>query len=212
PCRTRSCASLILPSRLGPIGCAIPDVQHSLDNLPSLSFRGSITRPLTWPLCFAGWVAPPPRRTRFWLLARLCQAGLDTRRVPAKGFRVRVSSSFPQALGFLGARTLRTRPSPHGTIEAPGPGGVPRPGPRRAPMDLHPDGSVTHWPGALKAGDDAAAQRLWERYFDGLVRLARAKLGAKPRSAADKEGVALSAFHSFCQGAGRGRFPRLDDR
>ena len=79
-------------------------------------------------------------------------------------------------------------------------------------MDLQPDGSVTHWLGALKAGDAAAAQRLWERYFDGLVRLARAKLGAMPRGAADEEDVALSAFHSFCQGAARGRFPRLDDR
>jgi DNA-directed RNA polymerase specialized sigma24 family protein len=79
-------------------------------------------------------------------------------------------------------------------------------------MDLQPDGSVTHWLGALKAGDAAAAQHLWERYFDGLVRLARAKLGAMPRGAADEEDVALSAFHSFCQGAARGRFPRLDDR
>jgi DNA-directed RNA polymerase specialized sigma24 family protein len=33
-----------------------------------------------------------------------------------------------------------------------------------------------------------------------------------PRGAADEEDVALSAFHSFCQGAVRGRFPRLDDR
>ena len=79
-------------------------------------------------------------------------------------------------------------------------------------MDLQPDGSVTHWLGALKGGDAAAAQRLWERYFDRLVRLARAKLGAMPRGAADEEDVALSAFHSFCQGATRGRFPRLDDR
>ena len=79
-------------------------------------------------------------------------------------------------------------------------------------MDLQPDGSVTHWLGALKGGDAAAAQRLWERYFDKLVRLARAKLGAMPRGAADEEDVALSAFHSFCRGAARGRFPRLDDR
>ena len=79
-------------------------------------------------------------------------------------------------------------------------------------MDLQPDGSVTHWLGALKGGDAAAAQSLWERYFDGLVRLARARLGAMPRGAADEEDVALSAFHSFCQGATRGRFPRLDDR
>jgi hypothetical protein len=39
-------------------------------------------------------------------------------------------------------------------------------------------GSVTHWIGALKAGDKEAAQPLWERYFDRLVRLAGAKLRA----------------------------------
>src|SRR5262249_19309867 len=67
-------------------------------------------------------------------------------------------------------------------------------------------GSVSHWIGALKVGDSEAAQHLWERYFDALVRLARAKLGASPRGESDEEDIALSAFHSFCQGAARGRF------
>jgi DNA-directed RNA polymerase specialized sigma24 family protein len=79
-------------------------------------------------------------------------------------------------------------------------------------MSTEPEGSVTHWIGALKVGDAEAAQRLWERYFDALVRLARGKLGALPRREADEEDIALSAFHSFCQGAAHGRFPRLDDR
>jgi DNA-directed RNA polymerase specialized sigma24 family protein len=79
-------------------------------------------------------------------------------------------------------------------------------------MSSEPQGSVTHWIGALKVGDAEAAQQLWERYFGALVRLARAKLGALPRGEADEEDIALSAFHSFCQGAARGRFPRLDDR
>jgi DNA-directed RNA polymerase specialized sigma24 family protein len=80
------------------------------------------------------------------------------------------------------------------------------------PMSTEPEGSVSHWIGALKVGDPEAAQRLWERYFDALVRLARAKLGTIPRREADEEDIALSAFHSFCQGAARGQFPRLDDR
>jgi DNA-directed RNA polymerase specialized sigma24 family protein len=79
-------------------------------------------------------------------------------------------------------------------------------------MNTEPQGSVTHWIGALKLGDAEAAQQLWERYFDALVRLARAKLGALPRREADEEDIALSAFNSFCQGATRGRFPRLDER
>jgi DNA-directed RNA polymerase specialized sigma24 family protein len=75
------------------------------------------------------------------------------------------------------------------------------------------DESVTHWIDQLRDGDPAAAQRLWERYFGRLVGLARARLQALPRrAAADEEDVALSAFDSFCRGAGAGRFPRLDDR
>jgi DNA-directed RNA polymerase specialized sigma24 family protein len=73
-------------------------------------------------------------------------------------------------------------------------------------------GSVTHWLGLLKAGDSAAAQPLWERYFRRLVGLARLKLQGSPRRAADEEDAALSAFASFCRAAEAGRFPRLEDR
>jgi DNA-directed RNA polymerase specialized sigma24 family protein len=73
-------------------------------------------------------------------------------------------------------------------------------------------GSVSHWIARLKRGDSAAAQRLWEDYFQRLVGLARAKLRGVPRREADEEDVALSAFDSFCRGAARGRFSRLADR
>jgi DNA-directed RNA polymerase specialized sigma24 family protein len=73
-------------------------------------------------------------------------------------------------------------------------------------------GSVTHWIGLIKGGDPAAAQKLWEGYFHRMVELARHKLQGLPRRAADEEDVALSAFHSFCGGARRGRFPQLRDR
>jgi DNA-directed RNA polymerase specialized sigma24 family protein len=73
-------------------------------------------------------------------------------------------------------------------------------------------GSVSDWVRGLQAGDHAAAQKLWERYFQQLVRLARTKLGDTPRGAADEEDVALSAFDSFCRGAEHGRFPQLSDR
>ena len=73
-------------------------------------------------------------------------------------------------------------------------------------------GSVTRWVGRLKAGDQGAAQHLWERYFRRLVGLARKKLRDTPRRAADEEDVALSAFDSFCRGAEQGRFPKLHDR
>jgi DNA-directed RNA polymerase specialized sigma24 family protein len=75
-----------------------------------------------------------------------------------------------------------------------------------------PDASVTQWIDRLKAGDRVAAQRLWERYCRRLVGLARKKLRAAPRRAADEEDVALSAFDSFCRGAEQDRFPQLHDR
>src|SRR4051812_19501008 len=79
-------------------------------------------------------------------------------------------------------------------------------------MTTEAAGSVTHWIGDLKLGGQEAAARLWGRYFDGLVRIARDRLREAPRAKADEEDVAISAFHSLCQGAARGRFPGLQDR
>jgi DNA-directed RNA polymerase specialized sigma24 family protein len=72
--------------------------------------------------------------------------------------------------------------------------------------------SVTVWMESLKAGDAAAAEKLWRRYFEDLVRLARARLRGVPKAVADEEDAALDAFDSFVRGAARGRYPRLDDR
>jgi DNA-directed RNA polymerase specialized sigma24 family protein len=74
------------------------------------------------------------------------------------------------------------------------------------------DGSVTTWLHALTAGDGEVAQLLWERYYSRMVELARHKLRASVRRAADEEDVALSAFHNFCQAAIAKRFPRLSNR
>src|SRR5262249_62262750 len=73
-------------------------------------------------------------------------------------------------------------------------------------------GSVTRWVTALKGGDPAAAQPLWERYHRQLVALARQKLQAARRRDGDEEDVVQNAFHSFFRGVARGRFPQLDDR
>ena len=69
------------------------------------------------------------------------------------------------------------------------------------------DASVTGWIGQLKAGNQEAAQQLWNHYFQKLVRLARARLGGFRRRAVDEEDMALTAFDSFCRGAANGRFP-----
>jgi DNA-directed RNA polymerase specialized sigma24 family protein len=77
---------------------------------------------------------------------------------------------------------------------------------------MRTSGSVTNWLRQVEAGDSAATQQLWARYIDRLVRLARGRLHAAPRRAADEEDVALSAFDSFFRGFARGQFPKLHDR
>jgi RNA polymerase sigma factor (sigma-70 family) len=74
------------------------------------------------------------------------------------------------------------------------------------------DGTVTDWIIRLKAGQPEAPQRLWERYFQRLVSLARTMLRDAPRAAADEEDVALDAFECFCRAAKSGRYPQLNDR
>ena len=72
-------------------------------------------------------------------------------------------------------------------------------------------GSVSRWFGPLQQGDPAAAQQLWELYFQRLIELARKKLRDLPHREA-AEDVALSAFDSFCRSASLARFPQLADR
>jgi DNA-directed RNA polymerase specialized sigma24 family protein len=74
------------------------------------------------------------------------------------------------------------------------------------------EGTVTRWIDDLREGGDPAAHRLWDRYFDRLIRLARSRLRAASRAVEDEEDVALSAFKSFVVGAQRGRYPDLADR
>jgi len=52
-----------------------------------MKFRGSITQRLISLSTLRDEGYPPPRKTRFRPLVQLCRAGLDTRRVPMKGFR-----------------------------------------------------------------------------------------------------------------------------
>src|SRR4051812_3625663 len=79
-------------------------------------------------------------------------------------------------------------------------------------LSTSPESSITRCLDMLKQGDRAAADRLWGAYIRRLVGLARAKMRAAPRRAADEEDVALSAFDSFCRRAERGQFARLADR
>jgi len=73
-------------------------------------------------------------------------------------------------------------------------------------------GSVTYWLGQLRLGQEGAAQKLWERYYERLVRLAQKRMSNIARRAEDEEDVAQSAFATFCTSLARGRFPKLQDR
>jgi DNA-directed RNA polymerase specialized sigma24 family protein len=74
------------------------------------------------------------------------------------------------------------------------------------------DSSVSQWLEDFKQGDEAAA-KLWDRYFQRLVGLARKKLRQRyPRGVEDGGDVALSAYHAFSQAARGNHFPHLQDR
>ena len=57
-----------------------------------------------------------------------------------------------------------------------------------------------------RAGDQAAAAELFERYADRLIALARSRLSAKVACRVDPEDVVQSAYRSFFAGARDGRY------
>lgn len=63
--------------------------------------------------------------------------------------------------------------------------------------DEQPD-SVTAWGLALRLGDRDAVGRLWERFFQPLVRLAQSRLRDDLARAKGPEDVALDAFLEVC--------------
>jgi RNA polymerase sigma factor (sigma-70 family) len=74
-------------------------------------------------------------------------------------------------------------------------------------------GSVTMWIARLKdSGREQAAERLWSRYLQRLLQVARQKLGPAPRTAADEEDVAVTAFAALLSGIREERFTQLNDR
>jgi RNA polymerase sigma factor (sigma-70 family) len=74
-------------------------------------------------------------------------------------------------------------------------------------------GSVSLCLELLKEGDVAAAAELFNRFFQRLVGLARAKLTPLRRqAAADEKDVVLSAFHDFCQAVRTDRYLDLHGR
>jgi RNA polymerase sigma factor (sigma-70 family) len=72
--------------------------------------------------------------------------------------------------------------------------------------------SVTAWISKLGHGEFDALQKLWERYSDRLIELARVRLGTAPKQLADEQDIVNSVFHSLCRGAQAGRIRELRNR
>jgi RNA polymerase sigma factor (sigma-70 family) len=72
--------------------------------------------------------------------------------------------------------------------------------------------SVTIWLDRLKAGDAEATERIWNRYFMQVVRLAKWKLRGLPRGVADEEDVAIAAFQSFYRAVAKQNLAQMDNR
>ncbi len=71
--------------------------------------------------------------------------------------------------------------------------------------------SVSQYIEGLRAGDGDSTQKIWERFYGRLVRLASQKLSTN-KKAADEDDVVQEAFAQFFREVEQGRFPKLDDR
>ncbi len=72
--------------------------------------------------------------------------------------------------------------------------------------------NVSHWIDLVKHGDSTAANRIWQHYFERLVRSVRHRLYGQNRAVSDEEDIVLSVFDSFYSAVEKGRFPDLSDR
>ena len=95
----------------------LPSVYLTTSALAAIVLRGSITRPAhSLSSRFAGRITPPPRNTRFRLVASLCRAGLTARWVPAKGFRACQSHLIPLPQALPDALAGTNSRSSHGYV------------------------------------------------------------------------------------------------
>lgn len=74
------------------------------------------------------------------------------------------------------------------------------------------DETVTDWIRDLRGGDEAAAARIWGRFFERLCRLAQRRLAGARGALKDEEDVALSAMNAVFAGVREGRFEQLEGR
>lgn len=72
--------------------------------------------------------------------------------------------------------------------------------------------SVTGWIRNIENKDRASQELLWRRYFQRVVRHARARMSEIQARVYDEEDAAVSALHSLFHGIQNQQFPELHDR
>ncbi len=81
-------------------------------------------------------------------------------------------------------------------------------------LDERTSGSVTQWYEQVRQGDTEAAQKIFDRYFQDLTRvaLARSHYDNRPGLDAFSEGAAIEALADIFVGVLNGRFAEVQDR
>lgn len=72
--------------------------------------------------------------------------------------------------------------------------------------------SITLWLSGLQQSDAEAMQRLWEHYFELLVKLVDERVRSNPVHRIDPEDIAASVMESLWSGARKGRFSSVRNR
>lgn len=78
--------------------------------------------------------------------------------------------------------------------------------------DFEKSHSVTQWIERLKEDDPQAAAQVWQRFFERLIPMARARLRGLTDRSVDEEDLLVSVFDRFFQAARENRFAQLNDR
>jgi len=74
------------------------------------------------------------------------------------------------------------------------------------------EGSITRLIEKLQGRDPNAIEEIWKRYRMRIHSAARPTIAGLSPGAGDEEDVGQSAFRDFCEAAGDGRLPNMNDR
>ena len=74
------------------------------------------------------------------------------------------------------------------------------------------EGSVSEWIQSLRNGDETAAARIWSRYAELLMSMARSRLRRTPRQVADEEDIVVAAFDACFRAFRKGRYEEILNR